>query len=203
MCLVHVKFGQEHTQQTPSQDISLALGQPVFAAVVQNGLHPLQDVGGLMKPPLDSQISPLLRLPSEVRCEIIRYLLPSTRKEFRMYDDGDTTIINPKGHRKSRSPKPDRYALSVLRVNRFIYHESLRVLYSENIFHFIGFNYVPVLDFIRRLSAEAKALIRKIRITLIPDDLGGRPNNHDLLCTVIHDFLPGLTMLHADPRIWI
>jgi len=119
-----------------------------------------------------------------------------------MYTDVDTTIVNMKGPRRFQA-KPDFYALSILRVNRYIYYEALEVLYSEKIFHFIGFNYSPVLDFIRRLGADAKELIRRVRITLIPDDLGGRPSNHDLLCTVIHDYLPGLHTLHADPWIWM
>lgn len=144
---------------------------------------------------------PLLRIPAEIRREILRYLLPSSTKKFRLYSDCDSTVISTKWNRQIR-PHPDKLSLSILRTNRLIYHEALSILYSENLFHFIGFNYLPVLDFIRRLSPDAKTLVRKVRLTLLADHQGDQPANHDVFCTVIHDFLPGLTMLHADPWIF-
>lgn len=143
---------------------------------------------------------PLLRVPSEIRREIFRYLIPSPTKKFLLYSyiDCDSTVIISKYNRQPKGP-PDKTSLAILRTNRTIYHESLSLLYSENLFHFIGLNYRPVLAFIRRLSPDAKNLVRKVRLTLLTDQQGEQPANHDAFCTVIHDFLPGLTTLHADP----
>lgn len=145
---------------------------------------------------------PLLRIPPEIRREILRYLLPSSTKKFRFYTDCDSTVISTKWTRTTR-PHPDRvYSLGILRTNRLLYYEALSILYSENLFHFIGFSYLPVLDFIRRLSPDAKTLVRKVRLTLLADHQGDEPTNHDVFCSVIHDFLPGLTTLRADPWIF-
>lgn len=143
----------------------------------------------------------LLRIPSEIRREILRYVLPSSTKVFRFYTDCDTTVINKKWNRQCR-PHPDKLTLDILRTNRLIYHECLSIMYSENLFHFYGFNYLPVLDFIRHLSPEAKSMVRKIRLTLLTDQHDDEPPNHDVFCTVVHDFLPGLTTLRADPMIF-
>ncbi|KAF2278387.1 uncharacterized protein EI97DRAFT_492864 [Westerdykella ornata] len=144
---------------------------------------------------------PLLRLPSEIRREIFRYLLPSSNKRFRFYTDCDTKVINKKWNSLCR-PHPDKPTLDVLRTNRLIYHECLSIMYSENLFHFYGFNYLPVLDFIRRLSPEAKSLVRNVRLTLLTDQHDDQPTNHDAFCTVVHEFLPGLITLRADPVVF-
>ncbi|ORX99074.1 hypothetical protein BCR34DRAFT_606725 [Clohesyomyces aquaticus] len=144
---------------------------------------------------------PLLRIPSEIRREIFRYLIPSSTKKFRLYTDCDSNVISKKWTRNTR-PHPDKLSLDILRTNRLIYHECLSILYSENLFHFYGFNYLPVLDFIRRLSPEAKTLVRKVRLTLLTDQQDEQPANHDVFCTVVHDFLPGLTTLQADPWVF-
>jgi hypothetical protein len=144
---------------------------------------------------------PLLRIPPEIRREILRYVLPSSTKRFRLYTDCDTTAINKKWNNQYR-PHPDKITLDILRTNRLIYHECLSIMYSENLFHFYGFNYLPVLDFIRHLSPEAKSLVRKVRLTLLTDQHDEQPANHDVFCTVVHDFLPGLTTLQADPLVF-
>ncbi len=146
--------------------------------------------------------APLLALPTEIRREIFRYLLPRSAHKFRLYTDCDSDIVGAK--HKGRRPKyPDRYSLAILRTNRQIYFEALSVLYSENLFHFVGFNHLPVLEFIRRLNPDARELVRKVRLTLLTDPQGKQHDNHDLLCTVIHDYLPFLTTMRVDPRIWI
>lgn len=75
-------------------------------------------------------------------------------------------------------------------------------MYSENLFHFYVFNYLPVLDFIRHLSPEAKGFVRKVRLTLLTENQDEQPPNHDVFCTVVHDALPGLTTLQADPLLF-
>ncbi|KAF2661544.1 hypothetical protein K491DRAFT_586910, partial [Lophiostoma macrostomum CBS 122681] len=145
---------------------------------------------------------PLLRIPAEIRREIFRYVIPSSNKRFRFYTDCDTKVMNKKWNRQCR-PHPDKLTLDILRTNRLIYHECLSIMYSENLFHFYGFNYLPVLDFIRHLSPEAKSLVRKVRLTLLTDQQDEQPPNHDVFCTVVHDFLPGLTNLQADPMVFL
>ena len=144
---------------------------------------------------------PLLRIPSEIRREILRYVIPSSTKRFLLYTDCDTTVISKKWNRKCR-PHPDKLTLDILRTNRLIYHECLSILYSENLFHFYAFNYLPVLDFIRHLSPEAKSLVRKVRLTPLTDQQHEDPANHDVFCTVVHDSLPGLSELQADPLVF-
>lgn len=144
---------------------------------------------------------PLLRIPSEIRREIFRYVVPSSTNRFLLYTDCDTTVISKKWNRKCR-PHPDKLTLDILRTNRLIYHECLSILYSENLFHFYAFNYLPVLDFIRHLSPEAKSLVRKVRLTPLTDQQSEDPANHDAFCTVVHDSLPGLSELQADPLVF-
>lgn len=145
---------------------------------------------------------PLLRIPSEIRREIFRYVLPSSNMRFLLYTDCDSNVISKKWNRKCR-PHPDKHLrLDVLRTSRLIYHECLSVMYSENLFHFYAFNYLPVLDFIRHLSPEAKSLVRKVRLTPLTDKQNDPPASHDIFCTVIHDSLPGLSELQADPVVF-
>lgn len=145
---------------------------------------------------------PLLRIPSEIRREILRYVLPSSKRRFVLYTDCDSNSLSRKRNRKCR-PHPDRHlTLDVLRTNRIIYHECLSVMYSENLFHFYAFNYLPVLDFIRHLSPEAKNLVRKVRLTPLTDNQVDAQPSHDRFCTVIHDSLPMLSELRADPVVF-
>jgi len=148
------------------------------------------------------QISPLLRVPAEIRHEIFRYLVPNSPTKFRIYADCNTTAVSARWDCPPQS-HPDTMALAILRTNRMIYYEALSVLYSENEFHFIGSNYLPILDFIRRLSPDAKRLVRKVRLTMLTHRQGHQPANHDVLCTVIHDSLPGLITLRADPGVFL
>lgn len=145
---------------------------------------------------------PFLRIPSEIRREILRYVLPSSNNRFVIYTDCDSTVTSKKWNRKCR-PHPDKHLrLDVVRTSRLIYHECLSVMYSENLFHFYAFNYLPVLDFIRHLSPEAKSLVRKVRLTPLTDKQNDPPASHDIFCTVIHDSLPGLNELQADPVVF-
>jgi hypothetical protein len=50
---------------------------------------------------------PLLRIPSEIRREIFRYVLPSSDGRFLLYADCDTTVVSKKWNRKSK-PHPDK-----------------------------------------------------------------------------------------------
>jgi hypothetical protein len=151
--------------------------------------------------PLDNY-PPLLRIPSEIRREIFRYVLPSSNKRFILYTDCDSRVISRKWNKKCR-PHPDKHlTLDILRTNRLIYHECLSVMYSENQFHFYAFNYLPVLDFIRHLSPEAKNQVRNVRLTPLTDKQDDPPASHDAFCTVIHDSLPGLSQLAADPVVF-
>lgn len=75
-------------------------------------------------------------------------------------------------------------------------------MYSENQFHFYAFSYLPVLDFIRHLSPEAKNQVRKVRFTPLTDKQDKSPATHDRFFTVIHDSLPGLSELAADPVVF-
>ncbi|KAI4655956.1 hypothetical protein J4E93_000672 [Alternaria ventricosa] len=151
--------------------------------------------------PLDTY-PPLLRIPSEIRREIFRYVLPSSNKRFILYTDCDSRSINRKWNKNCR-PHPDRHlTLDILRTNRLIYHECLQIIYSENQFHFYAFNYLPVLDFIRHLSPEAKNQVRNVRLTPLTDKQDDPPASHDVFCTVMHDSLPGLSQLQADPVVF-
>ncbi|KAF2459418.1 hypothetical protein BDY21DRAFT_281933, partial [Lineolata rhizophorae] len=158
-----------------------------------------------------SEIPPLLRVPPEIRREIYRYLLPSPPgRQFRIIPD--RTTANSCGFKWARPNSSKREprepcSLAILRTNHMIYYEALAMLYSENKFHFITVNYLPVLDFVRRLSPEARDLMRQVRLTLsaIPEQeiIQRRPSTHDTFCTVLYDYLTGLTNLHADPWTWI
>jgi hypothetical protein len=146
---------------------------------------------------------PLLRIPSEIRREILRYVLPSSNKRFILYTDCDSNATSSKKWNRKCRVHPDKnLRLDILRTNRLIYHECLSVMYSENLFHFYAFNYLPVLDFIRHLSPEAKQLVRKVRLTPLTDKQDEPPSRHDIFCTVIHDSLPGLSQLQADPVVF-
>ncbi|KAF2086305.1 hypothetical protein K490DRAFT_20637, partial [Saccharata proteae CBS 121410] len=150
-----------------------------------------------------STSSPLMRLPSEIRREILRYLLPNPSRAFRLfYTDNESSLVGIPWNRHQRGPTDERW-LAVLRTNRDIYYEGLSVLYSESRFHFITFNYSPVLDFIRRLGPEARSMVRKVRLSLLPAEDGTKTPNLDRFCMAIHDFFPGLTTLHADPWVWL
>jgi hypothetical protein len=150
-------------------------------------------------------ISPLLRLPPEVRITIYRYILPSAKTQFKVYTDCDPAYTDRKWdvhrHRKKRSSQP--HALALLRTNKLIYFEALSVLYSENIFHFIGCNFLPVIDFIRKLSPDAKMLVRQLKITMLPEARHLRADQLELFCRVVHEWLPGLNVLASDGWTWI
>ena len=170
-----------------------------------------------------------LQLPSEIRREIFRYLLPSRVQQFRLYTECESTAAGIKWGRRSmqrrqrhprmepRTPTPhvrtitiarrshvNLHSLAILRTCRLVYYEALSVLYSENLFHFIVPNYLSVLDFIRqRLGGDARQLVRKVRITLPPGYNGFRSEKHDPFFAVMLDILPGLTNLQTDPWTWI
>ena len=163
----------------------------------------------------------ILHIPKELRYMIYRYLLPTDANKFHFYTDCDSAIVGrgisgsssstgagsgkpAYGRRMLLGQTSAQDPLAIMRVNRQLYWESLSVLYSENLFHFIGFSYLPVLDFIRRLSPDAREMVRQVRLTLLTDLNGKkRHESYDLFCKVIHDYLPFLTTLLADPIIWI
>lgn len=149
-----------------------------------------------------SHSSPLLKLPSEVRQCIIRYLIPSSNRDLKFYTDCDTAFTDDKWQCYRKKESKDPFSLSILRTNRIIYHEALAVLYSTKTFHFIGSNYLPILDFFRRLSPDAKALVRKIRITWLEQDRSPRDTQFNLFCVAILDFLPGLISFDSGTWIW-
>jgi hypothetical protein len=111
--------------------------------------------------------SPLLRLPVEIRLVIFRYLLPSETRKIKVYTDCDSSYTDRKWsvQRAEKRPTVDPFTLAILRTNRLIYYEALSILYSENAFHFIGSNFLPILDFIRRLSPDSKGLVRQLKVT--------------------------------------
>jgi hypothetical protein len=150
-------------------------------------------------------ISPLLRLPPEVRVCIYRYILPPSTTRFKVYTDCDAAYTDRKWdvqRRLSHLPTHSQ-SLALLRTSRLIYHEALAVLYSENTFHFIGCNFLPVIDFIRRLSADAKGLVRQLKITMLPEARHMRADQLELFCRVVHEWLPGLNVLASDAWVWI
>ena len=146
----------------------------------------------------------ILLIPKELRYMIFRYVLPTEPCNFRFYTDCESDVVSGAMPTLRRPDQSTKYSVAILRVNKQIYHESLSVLYSENLFHFIGFSHLTVLDFIRRLSPDAREVLRQIRLTLLTDLSGRkRPENYDLFCSVIHDYLPFLSTLRADPVVWI
>jgi len=147
-------------------------------------------------------LSPLLRLPSEVRQCILRYLVPTVSQDLKFYTDCDTTFTDDKWQSQRKKESKDQFSLAILRTNRIIYHEALAVLYSTKTFHFIGSNYLPILDFFRRLSPDAKALVRKIRITWLEQERSPHDTQFNLFCMAILDFLPGLISFDSGTWIW-
>ena len=146
----------------------------------------------------------ILLIPKELRYMIFRHVLPTEPSNFRFYTDCEPEVASGSKSTLRRPDHSSKYSVAILRVNKQIYHESLSVLYSENLFHFIGFNHLTVLDFIRRLSPDAREVLRQIRLTFLTDLSGQkRPEHHDLFCSVIHDYLPFLSTLRADPVVWI
>ena len=140
----------------------------------------------------------LLRLPSEIRICILRHLVPSSDRDIVFYTDSE---LNDNKCRK-RKDQHARQPLAILRTNRIIYQEAISILYSENAFHFIGSNYLPILDFVRRLSPNAKPLVRKLRITWLTGERGPRDSQFNLFCMAMLDSLPGLISFDTGTWIW-
>lgn len=155
--------------------------------------------------PISDSGSPFLRLPAEVRVCIYRYLLPSSTSKFKLYTDIDSTYTDRKWSSTSlrRGTNVSAHSLAILRASKGIYYEALSVLYSENTFHFVGTNFLPVIDFIRRLSPDAKELVRQLKITMVPEARQLRADQLELFCRVVHEFLPGLNVLDSDSWVWI
>ncbi|KAF2399948.1 hypothetical protein EJ06DRAFT_477844 [Trichodelitschia bisporula] len=151
-----------------------------------------------------STASRLLKLPAELRIIILRYLLPSATRQFKVYTDYDLIYTDKKWscHSKHRHHERISPSLSILRTNRLIYYEALSILYGENAFHFIGSNFLPILDFIRRLSPEAQSLVRRIKITMLPDGRNPRAGQLEEFCRIVHYILPGLNKFDSDSWIW-
>ncbi|KAF2234743.1 hypothetical protein EV356DRAFT_532544 [Viridothelium virens] len=86
----------------------------------------------------------------------------------RYHHSTNNSSSSPSFHhpRHPRKKKP-KHPLAVMRANRQLYAECLGIVYSEKLFHFIGTAYLPVLEFFRRLSPDARAMVRKVRLTLL------------------------------------
>jgi hypothetical protein len=93
--------------------------------------------------------------------------------------------------------------LALLRTNKLIYFEALSVLYSEHEFHFVGSSFVPVFDFFRKLSPDAKGLVRQIRLSMLIEERQVKMEQRERFCKVLHEWLPGLNVLSADGWTWI
>ncbi|KIW02778.1 uncharacterized protein PV09_05840 [Verruconis gallopava] len=149
--------------------------------------------------------SPFMRLPPELRVCIYRYIIPPSDSKFRVYTDCSQTYTDRKWDvqrpRLTSDNNPD--SLALLRINKLIYYEALSVLYSENTFHFIGCNFLPIIDFIRKLSPDAKALVRQLKITMLPEARHLTGSQLELFCRVVHEWLPGLNALASDTWMWI
>ncbi|KAF2429488.1 hypothetical protein EJ08DRAFT_635180 [Tothia fuscella] len=158
----------------------------------------------------------LLNLPPEIRLAIWRYILPpnnntnithsSKPRQFKFYTDNDSSDTDRKRSVQRGFTKllqVDGFALAILRTNRQVYYEGLSVLYSENAFHFVGSNFLPVLDFMRRLSGEARGCVKTVRVTMLPEGQSVRGDQLELFCRVVHDWLPGLNVLDSGSWVWI
>lgn len=163
---------------------------------------------------------PLLRLPVEIRVQIYEYLIPRTKVTNHFYPhtgmkeipkSTDPVVvqlckwndINDYSKWQDTDPHRPRRQLEILRTCRSIHFEVLSMMYSRSLFHFIGFNYVPVVEFMRKLSPEARNRIKQVRITLLGRPPEIKQEYHKLFCNYICDELPALGCLTADPWTWV
>jgi hypothetical protein len=176
----------------------------------------------------DPYASALLRLPPEIRIAILEYLIPPPPKTFKIYTDCNPAMASKRWDRY-RDPRPRKTAkssftskqrqqryripgpplssrftrdsLAILRTTRLIYYESLPMLYSQTTFHFIGSNFLPILDFFRGLSPIARERVRHIKVTMLADGRDLKRTHLDMFSNVMQELIPSLNFLDLSPIV--
>jgi hypothetical protein len=87
-------------------------------------------------------------------------------------------------------------ALAILRTSHQLHEEALSILYGENKFNFLSLspNFLPVLDWVRKLSPAAKRQMRQIRVSLMPSVREEQVRAFEALML---EWLPGLVVLDS------
>lgn len=87
-------------------------------------------------------------------------------------------------------------SLAILRTSHQLHEEALSILYGENKFVFLSMspNYLPVLDWVRKLSPAAKGQMRQIRVSLLPCVKEEQVRAFE---TLMLEWLPGLVVLDS------
>lgn len=87
-------------------------------------------------------------------------------------------------------------SLAILRTSHQFHEEALSILYGENKFVFLSMspNYLPVLDWVRKLSPAAKRQMRQIRVSLMPSVREEQVRAFEALML---EWLPGLVVLDS------
>ncbi|QDS71356.1 hypothetical protein FKW77_002436 [Venturia effusa] len=87
-------------------------------------------------------------------------------------------------------------SLAILRTSHQLHEEALSILYGENKFVFLSMspNYLPVLDWVRKLSPAAKRQMRQIRVSLVPSVREEQVRAFEALML---EWLPGLVVLDS------
>ncbi|RDI83953.1 hypothetical protein Vi05172_g5967 [Venturia inaequalis] len=88
------------------------------------------------------------------------------------------------------------HSLAILRTSHQLHEEALSILYGENKFIFSSMspNYLPVLDWVRKLSPAAKRQMRQIRVNLMPSVKEEQVRAFEALML---EWLPGLIVLDS------
>jgi hypothetical protein len=102
---------------------------------------------------------------------------------------------------QANATRPDQDSLAILRASRLIYYESLPLLYSRTTFHFIGSNFLPILDFFRALSPLAKECVQQIKVTMLADGRDLKRTHLDMFSHVMQELIPGLNFLDLHPVV--
>jgi hypothetical protein len=87
-------------------------------------------------------------------------------------------------------------SLAILRTSHQLHEEALSILYGENKFNFLSLspNFLPVLDWVRKLSPAAKRQMRQIRVSLMPSVREEQVRAFEALML---EWLPGLVVLDS------
>jgi hypothetical protein len=87
-------------------------------------------------------------------------------------------------------------SLAILRTSHQLHEEALSILYGENKFNFLSLspNFLPVLDWVRKLSPVAKRQMRQIRVSLMPSV---REEQIGAFEELMLEWLPGLVVLDS------
>jgi hypothetical protein len=87
-------------------------------------------------------------------------------------------------------------SLAILRTSHQLHEEALSILYGENKFNFLTLspNFLPVLDWVRKLSPVAKRQMRQIRVSLLPYVKEEHVGAFEALML---EWLPGLVVLDS------